>query len=574
MRKISLIRFNKKISAVILSAILTTSMIFTGCGNDNNVVDNQVVSEDTVKNISNNNSTDEEINEKSKETEESNDVLLEETENIEENSEDNITENKISEENSSVKENNNVEEKTTNEQISESGSTVTASSVAKAEAGTPVANHGKLSVKGTKLVDKNGKPYQIQGVSTHGLGWFPEYVNKDAFKTMRDEWGINCIRLAMYSAEGAGYCTGGNQAELKKTVNNGVSYATELGLYVIIDWHVLQDRDPNTYKKEAIAFFDEMSKKYASYDNVLYEICNEPNSGVDWPTIKKYALEVIPVIKANDPNAIIIVGTPTWSQDVDIAANDPITGFTNIMYTIHFYAETHRDSLRNKMKTALNKGLPVMCTEFGICDASGNGTINEAEANKWISEMQANGVGYCIWNLSNKNESSSLIASGCNKKSGWTENDLSQEGKWYVGILGGKALGVTASETDSNNNNSNDNNSSNNTSSSVVKASSSNTEVTVVNSGNWNDGKNNCYQYTVTIKNIGSSPVKDWKINVNFSSSIGLDQSWSGTYSVNGSSVVISPCDYNKEIAAGTSCEVGFIVTTSGSLASPSVSIN
>lgn len=565
----------KKLLVGITVSMLSSMLIFTACGNSNSVAD-EVISDEV--NI-----------EADTDTEDNTEAIVSIENEIEKNTEDeieNTIENAIDETEEVVDDNTEtVQENTEKDETVEvatkdnkENKQVTAASTAKSEAGTPVANHGKLSVKGTKIVDKNGKPYQIQGVSTHGLGWFPEYVNKDAFKTMRDEWGINCVRLAMYTAEYNGYCSGGNKSELKGIVNNGVSYATELGLYVIIDWHILQDRDPNTNKADAIAFFDEMSKKYAGYDNVLYEICNEPNSGVEWSAIKRYALEVIPVIKANDPNAIIIVGTPTWSQDVDIAANDPITGYTNIMYTIHFYAETHRDNLRSKMKTALNKGLPIMCTEFGICDASGNGTINEAEADKWIAEMQSAGVGYCIWNLSNKAESSSLINSSCSKKSGWTSADLSQEGKWYVDILGGKALGTVAPDNSSNsnqsNNNSNNNNNNNNNATPAVKASSSNTEVNVANSGNWNDGKNNCYQYTVTIKNTGSTPIKDWKVTVNLGTNVTLDQSWSGTFSANGSNVVITPCEYNKEIAAGQSCEVGFIVGTSGSIGTPSVSIN
>lgn len=83
-----------------------------------------------------------------------------------------------------------------------------------AESGTPLANHGKLSVKGTDIVDKNGDPYQLKGVSTHGLQWFPEYVNKDSFQSFRDDFGANVIRLAMYTAEG-GYCEGGDQGRFK-----------------------------------------------------------------------------------------------------------------------------------------------------------------------------------------------------------------------------------------------------------------------------------------------------------------------------------------------------------------------
>lgn len=450
--------------------------------------------------------------------------------------------------------------------------------------GTPVAVHGELSVRGSGLVDKNGNDFQLQGVSTHGIAWFPQYVNKAAFQTIRDEWGANCIRLAMYSAENSGYCTGGNQSELKQLVNDGVSYATDLGMYVIIDWHIMnQDGDPNTHKTEALAFFEEMSAKYADYDNVIYEICNEPNGGTQWSSIKSYAMEVIPVIKANNPDAIIIVGTPNWSQDVDIAANDPITGYSNIMYTIHFYADTHRDSLRQKVQTALDKGVALFCTEFGICDASGSGANNITEGNKWISMFDNNNISYCIWNLSNKAETSSLIQSGCDKTSGWTVNELSEAGKWYVGILdSGVTPGSTNIPSDTNNgntgnNNSNNNNNNNNNSSGntpAVAATSANTQVTVANSGGWSTGSGNCSQYTVTIKNIGSTAVNNWKVTVNFSGNVTLDQSWNGNFSTGGSSVTITPVDFNSEIAAGQSVEVGFIISYSGSVGTPTVSID
>ena len=303
------------------------------------------------------------------------------------------------------------------------------------EDGTPVENHGRLSVKGTQLVDKDGNPYQLKGVSTHGLAWFPDYVNKDAFQTIRDDWGGNVVRLAMYSDENGGYCSGGDQAKLKGLVESGVSYATELGMYVIIDWHVLGDADPLRHKDEAKKFFTEMSAKYADFDNVIYEICNEPNNGATWSgNIRPYAEEIIPVIRANDKDAVIIVGTPTWSQDVDVVADDytanPIPDAGNVMFAVHFYAATHKDYLRDKVTYALGKGLPIFVSEFSICDASGNGANDYNEAEKWFNLMNDKTLSYCAWSLCNKAETSALISSGCNKTSGWSEGDLSETGKW------------------------------------------------------------------------------------------------------------------------------------------------
>lgn len=290
---------------------------------------------------------------------------------------------------------------------------------------------GKLSVKGTNLVDKDGNTVQLHGISTHGLAWFPDYVNYESFRTLRDEFGANVIRLAMYTGENGGYCTGGDKNSLKKLIENGVSYATELDMYVIIDWHILSDNNPNTYKTEAIAFFEEMSKKYADNDHVIYEICNEPNGGTNWEDVKSYAEEVIPVIRKNDKDAVILVGTPTWSQDVDKAAANPIDD-DNLMYVLHFYAATHKDDLRNRMKAAIDGGLPIFISEFSICDASGNGGLDYDSANKWLQVINEYGLSYVGWNLSNKNESSAILKSSCSKTSGYTRDDLSDSGKWLV----------------------------------------------------------------------------------------------------------------------------------------------
>lgn len=308
--------------------------------------------------------------------------------------------------------------------------TVAAQIPAKPESGTPFENHGKLSVKGTDIVDKNGTMYQLKGVSTHGIAWFPDYVNKDCFQTFRDDWGANLIRLAMYTHENGGYCTDGDKEYLKGLVDSGVNYATELGMYVIVDWHILHDLNPQVNKEEAKLFFEEMSAKYKNYDNVIYEICNEPNGGTTWADVKSYAEEIIPIIRKNAPDAIIIVGTPNWSQDVDIASQDPITGYDNIMYAAHFYAATHTDSIRSKVQTALDNGLPVFISEFSICDASGNGAIDYGQADKWFDLINTNNLSYAGWNISNKNETSSLIKPDCSKTSWWEEGELSETGVW------------------------------------------------------------------------------------------------------------------------------------------------
>ena len=300
------------------------------------------------------------------------------------------------------------------------------------EYGTPFDNHGQLSVKGTDIVDESGSKYQLKGVSTHGITWFPDYVNKDAFQSIRDDWDANLVRLAMYTDTGDsnGYCSGGDKDSIRGLVDAGVTAATELGMYVIIDWHILNDNNPNSHIDDAKEFFDDVSAKYSSNHNVIYEICNEPNGGTSWSDIKSYAEIIIPVIRKNDKNAIIIVGTPNWSQDVDIVSEDPITGYDNIMYAVHFYAATHKDDLRNKVKTAISNGLPVFVSEFSLCDASGNGGIDYDSSDVWFDLINDNNLSYASWSLCNKNETSALIKPDSTATSTITIDHLSDTGKY------------------------------------------------------------------------------------------------------------------------------------------------
>ena len=438
--------------------------------------------------------------------------------------------------------------------------------------------YGRLHVEGTYLADKDDKLVQLRGVSTHGLGWFPQYVNEAAIRQFNEEWGCNVFRLAMYTAEGAGYCTNGDdqKEKLKKLVHKGVEAAIAEDMYVIIDWHVLQDQDPNKYKDEAKKFFEEMAKTYKDDPHVIYEICNEPNGGTSWSMIKKYALEVIPVIRKYAPNAIIIVGTPTWSQDVDIAAKDPITEYDNVMYALHFYASTHTDSLRNKCKTAVKKGLPIFVTEYGICEASGNGVINEKQANLWIEMLDGYGISHVMWNLANKNESSSMIAAGNTKVNGFTEKDLSKSGKWFVNMLKDAGVGIgsalsgtteagqgddTAWEGDSSGGNPQAM-----TTEDVEKLVTAGNGLVYFVSNSWYKDGGVGVQLTLNIENNTEKNVSGWerKLTVKSGTEVSVEQFWNCSVSVKGNVITVTPADYNRNIVAGGSVgDVGIILNIS-----------
>ena len=290
-----------------------------------------------------------------------------------------------------------------------------------------VSDCGQLSVKGTDLVGADGTPVQLRGISTHGIQWFPAFANKSVFKYLRDEWNINVIRLAMYTGAGEGY-TDSTKSGIEQTVQNAVDACIELDMYVIVDWHILQDQSPQVRKSDALRFFDYMSEKYADYPNVIYEICNEPNGYASWSgDVKPYAEEVIPVIRKNDPDSVVIVGTPTWSQDIDKALADPLD-FDNVMYALHYYAATHTDWLRDRLKNCYNSGLPVMVTEFGNCDASGNGANNFGEAKKWLELLDSLNISYMNWSLCDKAEAASLLKPGASPTGGWKDSVLSENG--------------------------------------------------------------------------------------------------------------------------------------------------
>ncbi|WP_458119953.1 cellulase family glycosylhydrolase [Paenibacillus sp. Z6-24] len=291
---------------------------------------------------------------------------------------------------------------------------------------TPVQQHGQLSIKNGRLVDTKGTPVQLKGISSHGIQWFGNYVNKDTMKWLRDDWGISVFRVAMYTNEG-GYISNPSVAN---KVKEAVAAAKDLGVYVIIDWHILSDGDPNTYKTQAKSFFNEMSAQYGNLPNVIYEIANEPNGGVTWNgQIRPYAVDVTKSIRANDPDNIIIVGTGTWSQDVQDAADNQLPD-ANTMYAVHFYAGTHGQFLRDRIDYALSKKAPVFVTEWGTSDASGNGGPFLSESKTWIDFLNNRGVSWVNWSLSDKSEASAALAPGASSTGGWTQANLSTSGKF------------------------------------------------------------------------------------------------------------------------------------------------
>ncbi|MBQ3416106.1 MAG: glycoside hydrolase family 5 protein [Clostridia bacterium] len=302
-----------------------------------------------------------------------------------------------------------------------------------------VSDNGWLYVDGTSIKNKRNKNFTLKGVSSHGLQWYSDIITYDNLKNLKESWNINVFRIAMYTSEN-GYIS--NKEEIKNKVIEIANNVIDLDMYAIIDWHILRDNDPNTYKEDSKEFFNEISNLYADKPNVIYEICNEPNgNSISWDKhVKPYAEEIIPIIRQNSPKSLIIVGTPTWCQEVNAAADNRLD-FDNILYSCHFYAGTHGEDLRKNVEYALSKGAPIIISEWGTTDMTGNGSIYTDKANEWIDFLNKNNLSWINWSFSNKSEGSAIILPTytlINEETGLSNdfNDyLTDSGKYVKNLL-------------------------------------------------------------------------------------------------------------------------------------------
>ncbi|HEY1405028.1 MAG TPA: glycoside hydrolase family 5 protein [Spirochaetota bacterium] len=289
-----------------------------------------------------------------------------------------------------------------------------------------VSRYGQLKVVKSQLCDSNGNPVCLRGVSSHGLQWNP--FQKGTITNLVKEWKITVVRAAMYTDEN-GYIA--NPAMMKERLKLIVDEAIENDIYVLIDWHILRENDPNKYRKESIAFFTEMAKTYGNLPNVIYEICNEPNgSNVSWlEQVSPYANTLIASIRAIDPDNIIIVGTDNFCQGVEIASELPLKG-NNIMYALHFYAGSHGETLRDAADSALEKGLPLFVSECGLTDAAGDTGTNLEEAKAWFDWMNDKKISWIVWSFSAHHEGSAMLVPGTELAGPWSDAQITSNGRW------------------------------------------------------------------------------------------------------------------------------------------------
>ncbi|MFD2570767.1 cellulase family glycosylhydrolase [Spirosoma soli] len=287
---------------------------------------------------------------------------------------------------------------------------------------TIVQQYGQLRVSGNRILDKNGQAIQLRGMSLYWSQWIPKYYTYNTIKWLRDDWKVTVVRAAM-AVDNGGYAT--NPTAEKNKVFTVIDAAISLGIYVIVDFHV---HEAQNYRTQAQTFFREVAQKYGNTPNVLYEPWNEPFD-VSWANvIKPYHEAVISTIRQYDPDNIIICGTRFYSQEVDEAAANPINQ-PNIAYTLHYYADTHRQYLRDKAQSALNRNRALFVTEYGTTGASGDGTVNETETKAWWAFLDQNKVSHANWSVADIGESSAALQSGASPDGGWSLSQIKPSGQ-------------------------------------------------------------------------------------------------------------------------------------------------
>uniref|UniRef100_A0A914Z488 Glycoside hydrolase family 5 domain-containing protein n=1 Tax=Panagrolaimus superbus TaxID=310955 RepID=A0A914Z488_9BILA len=278
--------------------------------------------------------------------------------------------------------------------------------------------YGQLGISGKYLISAGtGSPVQLHGMSLFWSQWMPQYYNKTTVNALKCSWNTNVIRAAM-AVEEKGYLEN-KERELQK-IYAVIDAAIEAGIYVVVDWH---DHNAQNHKNDSIEFFTKISKKYGNYPNIIYETFNEPLK-VSWSDLKPYHEAVIAAIRTYDKNNVIIVGTPYWSQFVDEAANNPITNFKNIAYSLHYYSGSHKQDLRNRAITAIYKNIALFVTEYGTVNDDGNGGVDQNESELWWNFLDQNKISYINWSISDKDEGASAL------KPGTTASQIGNSTKW------------------------------------------------------------------------------------------------------------------------------------------------
>lgn len=319
-----------------------------------------------------------------------------------------------------------------------------------APAGSPVSLHGNLTAADGRIFGSHGKPTQLRGMS---LYWSQideggRYYNADTISFLASDWKAQIVRAAIGVTDNPGfkgpsgdYLT--NPEHHEALLDQVVQAAVDAGIYVLIDFH---DHHANEHLEQAKTFFSKAAEKYGSYPNVIYELWNEPRDDVSWTgDIKPYAEAISEVIRAHDPDNLMVVGTPHWDQRphevIGQEVDDP-----NVAYSLHFYAGsewhffgTGPAGIGENAQAAVDAGIPLFVTEWGTTSHDNSAeSFNEAETRKWMKFLDENFISSCNWSITAVAEASAAVLPSASPSGGWSDSDISPSGKLLKKILAGE----------------------------------------------------------------------------------------------------------------------------------------
>jgi len=290
----------------------------------------------------------------------------------------------------------------------------------------------QLSVKGNQILNYKNEPPQLRGISFSWSIWQgKKYYNPKVLDWLNKDFKVSLVRLSMAVQPAGGYLE--RPEEQKKLITTVADRALKRGIYVILDWH---DHNAEQHLEQSKKFFSEMAKRYSGKQNIIYEVWNEPVRQ-SWEIVKNYSVEIIKTIREHDPENLIVVGSPHWDQDVDTVANNPIKGFNNIAYSFHFYASdpNHQEQLRSRAQYAIDHGLPLFITEWGVGEANGDGVFDLQKTESWLNWMEKNKLSWANWNITDKKETTALLKPKASTNGNWKEENLTPAGNYIRKVL-------------------------------------------------------------------------------------------------------------------------------------------
>ena len=274
----------------------------------------------------------------------------------------------------------------------------------------------RIAVSGNKFVNEAGQTIQFKGYSSSD----PDKLvyngkwNQAYFDEMK-AWAANLVRFPIHPAAWRKHGKNAYQSLL----DQGVAYAKNAGMYVIIDWHsignlkseLFQAENYETTKKETFEFWRAMAIRYKDNPTVaFFELYNEPTvyngqlGTCTWAEWKALNEEMITIIRAHGCKAIPLVAGFNWAYDLTPVKDNPINA-TGVAYVSHPYPQKREKPWEDKWTADwgfVADKYPVILTEIGFCGADDIGAhipviSDESYGDAIMAYCKKTGISYVAW---------------------------------------------------------------------------------------------------------------------------------------------------------------------------------